>query len=293
MITVFTPTFNRANYLTRLYNSLVNQTYKEFEWIVVDDGSEDNTSELIKSFILDDKIKITYAYTSNNGKHRALNLGARISNGDWIFFLDSDDWMFDNSLEILSQHILEIKSKNKINEYGAICGLCENVYGKIIGTTFKGYVLDTDIFSATIKYKISGDKAWAVRADLLKKYPFPEFDGEKFITESVWFNRITKLGYKARYFNTIIKKVEYLNDGLSSKYNSLLASNWNGTLIYYNEYMNCIIDNKIHVLSTIKNYIKIALVGKKNKKDLLDGLDEVIYNKYKTDIDEIIKSYNL
>lgn len=101
MITVFTPTYNRENTLARLYESLKEQTYKDFEWLIVDDGSTDSTSSLIQKFQEENIIQIRYYYTSNGGKHRAINFGVKKANGELFFIVDSDDYVMPNVLEII------------------------------------------------------------------------------------------------------------------------------------------------------------------------------------------------
>ena len=98
MITVFTPAYNRANLLDRLYASLVNQQCKDFEWLIVDDGSSDNTKDVVNSFIQDNKIDIRYIYQDNKGKHVAFNTGVKNANGNLFFCVDSDDFLSDNCI---------------------------------------------------------------------------------------------------------------------------------------------------------------------------------------------------
>lgn len=286
MITIFTPTYNRGKYLSRVYNSLLSQSYKDFQWLIIDDGSIDDTKNLVKTFIDEKRMDIRYVYTPNGGKHRAINLAATIAKTPWFFFLDSDDWLLPDGLEILNYHIEQIEVDKE--RYCALCGLCKNINGRVIGTTFRGDILDVNILDADI-YKITGDKAWAVRTDLLVKYPFPEFKGENFVTESTWFNLIASIGYIARYFNTSIKKVEYLNDGLSSAYTKLLAENWQGTLRYYNDYFRLRINYKNQVFRMLQSFLSVCRVKNISVSEAIQCIDKDVYRIYKRDIDALAR----
>ncbi len=109
MITIFTPTYNRAYSLPRLYESLKKQTYNNFEWVLVNDGSTDNTDEIVKPWLNDNVITINYIKQENGGKHRAINKGVEVAKGDYFFIVDSDDFLPEKSLELVQQHIEEIK----------------------------------------------------------------------------------------------------------------------------------------------------------------------------------------
>ena len=137
-ITVFTPTYNRAYSLKRLFDSLVNQTYKDFEWVIVDDGSTDNTEELVEYFQKQyTNFLILYKKTENGGKHRAINRGMKLVNGDMILFVDSDDWLRKDALEWIAKVEASIPENEKEN-YAGVQGLCIHANGELIGKTFCG-----------------------------------------------------------------------------------------------------------------------------------------------------------
>jgi glycosyltransferase involved in cell wall biosynthesis len=209
-ITVFTPTYNRANLLPKLYESLKKQTFKDFEWLIVDDGSNDKTESVIKNFISESKIKIRYYYQINGGKHRAINKALQLANGKFFFIVDSDDILPENSLELISTYSNKIDSKE-------ICGVVGRIYykngEKLNNDPSKGEIIANTI-ELRYKHNIHGDLAEVVLTDILKKYPFPEFEGEKFCAESLVFNRIAK-NYKLYFFDKCIYFCEYLEDGLS------------------------------------------------------------------------------
>ncbi len=117
LITVFTPTFNRATIIPKLYNSLVNQSFRDFEWIVVDDGSTDNTEAIFKNWVKESVFPIRYIKVQNGGKHRAINLGVNIAQGELFFIVDSDDVLLPDSLELIASKYSEIKDDSQF------CGL--------------------------------------------------------------------------------------------------------------------------------------------------------------------------
>lgn len=213
-ITIFTPTYNRAYTIKTLYDSLKQQTFRDFEWIVIDDGSTDNTQKLfddIKNDVHD--FPITYLYTKNQGKHCAVNRAVGMASGRLFFIVDSDDSLPKNSLEIIEKYENSLSSEEK-EFFAGVAGLRGSEDGSILGTTFEGDYLDVTYLNAPSK-NIYGDKAEVYYTEILKKYPFPQFNNEKFIPESTVWNVIAADGYKLRYFNTIIYFGEYLEDGLT------------------------------------------------------------------------------
>lgn len=208
MITVFTPTYNRANLLPRLYESLKKQTFKDFEWLIVDDGSADGTRDLVGRWIKERLIDIRYYCQENGGKHRAINRGAQLAKGEWFFIVDSDDYLPDNSLEIASKWIDTIKDDDS---FAGVCGVKKDITEKIdCGFNFE-FLDASPLYGTEISRT---DKAEIFRTSILKGFPFPDFPGERFCAESLVWNRIG-LHYKLRYFNEIIYRFEYLDDGLS------------------------------------------------------------------------------
>lgn len=223
--TVFTPTYNRADLLNDLYSSLLNQTFSDFEWIIVDDGSIDNTKETVYRFIQEKKIKIKYHKVVNGGKHRAINIGLDLSCGKVFAIVDSDDKLTDNAIEKINSYFREIEHSNK-----KFCGVSANKgfnENEMIGTTFTERYVDAKS-NERGKYNISGDKFEVYYTAILKKYKFPTFDGENFLSEIIVWNRLAKDGYLLRWFNDTIYICEYLDDGLTSNNLKILAKNPQG-----------------------------------------------------------------
>jgi glycosyltransferase involved in cell wall biosynthesis len=217
MITIFTPTYNRAQLLPQLYNSLCRQTSKQFEWIIVDDGSKDNTSNLIKKWIKKNNgFKIIYVYKKNGGKHTAINIGTRIAKYNWFFIVDDDDYLKEDAIQSAISWIEDLKNKKK---FAAISGTKTFSNGKTIGGSFakkNGTYIDAKNTERK-KYGLCGDKAEIYRTDILRKYPFPVFKGEKFLSECAVGDAIATDGYMIRWYDYPLMVCEYRDDGLSYK----------------------------------------------------------------------------
>lgn len=230
-ITVFTPAYNRGYIIDNLYQSLRRQTYKNFEWVVVDDGSTDDTEEKFKEYLADDNFfPIIYKKVDNGGKHRAVNKGIELASGEMFFIVDSDDYLTDNSLE----RIVEVEKSIPVNEkekFGGVCGLKGFSETEMVGKTYEGEYLDITSLDRP-QYGIDGDKSEVFYTEILKKYPFPEFENEKYVTPCVVWDKIAFDGYKLRFFNDIVYICEYLPDGLTYQFWTLLNKNPRGYGIY-------------------------------------------------------------
>lgn len=246
VVTVFTATYNRGYSLQRLYNSLVAQINTQFEWIIIDDGSNDNTKDIVNKFIDENKLIINYLYKINEGKHIAINQGAVMALGEWFFIVDSDDYLTDNSIDIVIKQCNQIKNSIEIIGVAGLKGdnngktwmkygsEKKEKFNKLQEKINKLEYIDLTSTDYRYKYKIKGDRAEVIRTSVLRKHLFPKFDSEKFISEGyLWFS-LSKAGYKIRWFNQIIYIAEYLSDGLSNNYKQLLKQNWQGTCFHAN-----------------------------------------------------------
>lgn len=227
--TVFTPTYNRAYILDKLYQSLKRQTCTEFEWVVVDDGSVDDTEKLFKKWMKENnKFKINYLKVENGGKQKAVNRGLEVANGKMFFIVDSDDHLTDDAIEKI------IKYENTISNYGnyaGVAGLMSHTNNQVIGKNNKKNIIDCTSLEREI-YNIVGDKSEVFYTDLLQRYKFPEIKDEKFVTECTVWDEIAYNNYKIRWFNEAIVKGDYLEDGYTNKAQSLYLKNPIGYLVY-------------------------------------------------------------
>ncbi|EID32337.1 glycosyltransferase, group 2 family protein [Prevotella sp. oral taxon 306 str. F0472] len=213
LITVFTPTFNRVDFLPKVYSSLKKQEYRDFEWLIVDDGSSDNTETVINDFILEDEILIHYIKQPNSGKHKAINKGVSVAKGELFLILDSDDTLPKDSLLNINQHYVDIKDNSSI---GGVCGLMAHHDGTIIGERKISSSMNLSSIEMRYKYGFVGDVCEVFKTDVLREFPFPEIENEKFCPEALVWNRIATK-YKLHYFNEVIYYRDYLDDGLTSK----------------------------------------------------------------------------
>lgn len=210
-ITILTPAYNRAYSLKRLYDSLVNQTKSNFEWLIVDDGSTDNTEELVQNLLSEKKIKIKYIKQKNGGKHRALNKAIKEIKNEMTFIVDSDDYLTSDAIETIDYYYEKYKDTHNLCGYSFLRGYPN---GHVNGPKYKEDEYISDYFTCRLNENNWGDKAEVYFTKYLKETPFVEIPGEKFLVESyVW----GKLGYKYNtlYVNKIIYIGDYLDDGLT------------------------------------------------------------------------------
>ncbi|MBD1906687.1 glycosyltransferase family 2 protein [Funiculus sociatus GB2-A5] len=214
VFTAFTPTYNRAYTLHRVYESLKAQTYRDFEWLIVDDGSTDNTCELVEQWHKEADFPIRYLYQENSGKYIAWNRGVQEARGKLFLCFDSDDACVPEALERLKYHWDSIPEPRKSIFSSVVC-LCEERNGKLIGTRFPQEITDSDYLEIHYKFKVKGDKWGFDKTEILSRFPFPVLKGEKLIGESLVWNAIARNNFKTRFVNEVLKIVEYLPDGLT------------------------------------------------------------------------------
>ncbi|TDB60654.1 glycosyltransferase family A protein [Photorhabdus khanii] len=205
LFTVFTPTYNRAHVLHRVYDSLCQQTFRNFEWLIIDDGSTDNTSHLIKNWHREANFPIRYIWQKNSHKKTAFNRGVREAHGEFFLPADSDDYFKPNALERLAYHWFTIP-ENERKYFAGICGLCSNELGEVVGDKFPAsckWGVDSNSLEIRYLYKIRGEKWGFSRTDILRKYPFPDhLPGH--VPENVIWTPIA-LKYKTRFINEILR----------------------------------------------------------------------------------------
>lgn len=210
MITVFTPTYNRGHLLLELYRSLEAQTSKNFEWLVVDDGSSDDTSNVLKALSLKASFPIRYYYKENGGKHTAINIGVKEAKGDLFFIVDSDDCLPPTSLETLQKYYSQIEYDDNFVGVG---GLIAHRNGEQVS---QGIHQVTNAMTIEMMYKVKtqGDFAEAYKTSMMRQCPFPEIRGERFCPEVLVWNRLTQRR-KVRFFPEVIYYRDYLGGGLT------------------------------------------------------------------------------
>ena len=254
MITILTPAYNRGHLLEKLYQSLVEQDFEDFEWVIVDDGSSDSTTNIVDKFIQDKKINISYIKQSNGGKHRALNRGVIESKGELILIVDSDDSLPKNSLSVINRYYLEIKDNPLI---GGVCGLMAHHDGTIIGERKICSSMNLSSIEMRYKYGFVGDICEVFKTEILREFPFPEIENEKFCPEALVWNRIATK-YKLHYFNEVIYYRDYLDGGLTSKIVRIRMNSPIASMICYAELNQLDIPFKDKVKAAV-NYWRFRL----------------------------------
>jgi glycosyltransferase involved in cell wall biosynthesis len=204
--TVLTPTYNRAHTLTGAYESLCDQTFQDFEWVIVDDGSTDGTKELVSSW--KSFFPIRYTWKPNGGTHTAVNIGIAQAAGEFVVILDSDDRCVPRALERLDYFWRQIASPERFSNLVARCFSGD---GSVLGNPLP--LEHVDVFNLGDALAIVGhtDRWGMIRTDILKRFRYPEFSNERFIPEGVVWNRILN---GVRYVNEPLPMAGYAPRGL-------------------------------------------------------------------------------
>lgn len=214
LFTVFTPTYNRAHTISRVYESLKVQTFRDFEWLIVDDGSKDNTKDVIKGFAAEADFPIRYVYKENGGKHTARNLAMQYAKGELFLVLDSDDSCVPEALERFAYHWFSIPEERR-KEFSGVCALCRTQSGAIVGKKFPADVFESNNLEIVYRYRITGEKWRFHRTDVLKEFPFPEPKRKvsNYQDGIIWMKIARK--YKELYINEPLRIYHESGDGLS------------------------------------------------------------------------------
>lgn len=266
MITVFTPTYNRAKTLPRLYESLLSQTDKRFEWLIIDDGSTDTTEELVRNYMKDCAFEIRYIKRENWGLSQTINQGVELARGDIFFRIDSDDFATPDAIETIysNWHLVEGDE--------SLCGLV------FLKQSFSG---DGDVASCPLTeitrsnffdyrnlYTCYVDMAEVIKTDVMRKYKLEKFNEEKFCPEGVIWNRMS-LKYDAIYIPSPIYMYKYIEDGFTMNVRRILRKNPMGASTFFAELFQ---HSNMRVLFYVKNaisYWRYALINGRSWKEKL------------------------
>lgn len=210
-LTVFTPAFNRAHTLGRTYESLCNQTCKDFEWLIIDDGSSDGTRELVEDWKTEGKILIRYIWQENQGMHGAHNTAYKNIKTLLNTCIDSDDWMPNDAVE----KIVSFWKEHGSEEVAGIMGLDTDTNGNIIGATFPTNLVKTTLRGYYEEHKGRGDKKLVYRTDVINQYAeYPIFDNERYVGLAYKYYLVDE-DYPLLTLNEVLVIVDYQDDGSS------------------------------------------------------------------------------
>ena len=287
LITVFTPAFNRAHTIWRTYQSLCRQTCKDFIWMVIDDGSTDNTAELVLKWKENSEFEIIYIYQQNQGMHGAHNTAYQNITTELNVCIDSDDYMPEGAIELITN----FWRNNGSEKYAGIIGLDVDLNQQIIGTEFPNNLKETtltDFYANGGK----GDKKLVYRTEVIKKYPeYPIFDNEKYVGLAYKYMLIDQ-NYTLLTINKPLVVVEYQQDGSS---NNMLRQYWNNPkgFAFYRKtemvlaptlkrrFMSCIHYVSSSIISKNKNFIKESPKKLLTILSILPGFGLFLYIKFK------------
>ena len=269
-ISILTATYNRANLLSKLYESIVYNLKKDIdvEWLIMDDGSIDNTKEVVQKFIEKNNIEIRYFYQENQGKMQSINNLIEGAHGELIIECDSDDYFTNNAFEMIKKSF----EKNVKKEYYALCFLKYDQTGKNMGKNFKNEI--SKMFDLYFKEGENGEKALVFNTEIRKQYKYELENGERFITEARMFHKMDEK-YNIICVNEPIMICEYQIEGYTKNINKQFIENPYGYFNYFNE----ILQKDMRGVSfrkrlyAIKHYILFAtLINQKKIVKQVNGL---------------------
>lgn len=258
-LTVFTPAYNRAHTIGRTYESLLRQTCKDFEWLVVDDGSTDNTRQLVQGWIDENKIPIRYIRQENQGMHGAHNTAYRNIHTELNTCIDSDDWMPDDAVE----KIVGFWERYGSDKFAGMVGLDQTEDGAVIGTAFPASLKATTL-QGYYAGGGRGDKKLVYRTDIIRKYPeYPLFEGERYVGLAYKYMLVDR-DYQLLTLNEPLVTVEYQPDGSSYNMYSQYWRNPKGFSFFRKTEMVCAPTFKRRFVSCI-HYVASSIIARNRR----------------------------
>lgn len=295
MLSIITPTYNRAAALSDLRTCLMKQTCTLFEWLIVDDGSVDSTRELVEEWIRsnDSGFSIRYLWRENGGKHRAVNMGVLNAAGDYIWVVDSDDCPTPTAVEHIESW-LELLPEEEGGRVVGVSGLKASRDGVVIGGV-PSFSRRANYIEATNLQRrqrgLGGDKAEVYRRSVMVEHPFPEFSGETFIGEESAWNAIAAEGNVLRWYNSVLCVCEYRPDGLTANVVSLLDRNLNGAFLVVRQHLEYM--PYVYGVSAISALYRVPSVRALAASDIASRLQTAVLNVYLGRLLFVLRAYVL
>lgn len=261
LFTVFTATLNRAHTLPRVLDCLERQTLRDFEWLIVDDGSTDDTRALVADWRSRTDFPVRYVYQDHAGKHVAFNRGVREAAGRFFLPLDSDDGAVPQALERFKFHWESIPAHRR-ERFSAVTALRMYENGAGIGERFAKEVVDSESLEQYFKYRARGDTWGFQRTSILKSYPFPEPPGFLYVSESVvWFAIARR--FKTRFVNDYLG-INYEGDTAQPRMSSLTVASAQGRLVFHKAVIEDYLDKAVRaprvMVESLINYSRYSFI---------------------------------
>ena len=234
--TVATSTYNRIHTLPVVYQSLLEQTYRDFEWVIVDDGSTDDTKAVVDNWIASSPFLIRYFYQENQHKKVAFNKAVKEANGELLLNWDSDDGAVPEALQTFAEAWESIPKAERDSFVGVTC-LCKRADGTTVGDEFPSDPFDSDTLESSYVMNIKGEKWGFQRRDVLQSFPFPDWV-PGLVPEGYVWNQIA-LEYKTRYINSKLRIYNHSSDSLTDALNQFDPSQiLEGRILYYRHFLD-------------------------------------------------------
>ncbi|EPC8421007.1 MULTISPECIES: glycosyltransferase family 2 protein [Bacillus cereus group] len=269
-LTIFTPTYNRAYCLQGCYESLKQQTCKDFIWLIIDDGSDDYTKELVQSWISEDCISIRYYWQVNQGMHGAHNAAYEMIDTELNVCIDSDDSMPSDAVE----KIISFWDENGSDQVSGIIALDLYKDGTVIGSKLPLNLNRSTLFNLYNKHGVTGDKKLVYRTELTRKYPYPVFKNEKYVGLAYKYYMLDQK-YEMLLMNEALCYVEYMLDGSSMNMLSQYCKNPKGFAFYRKELMKLPFANRLFKYRQAVHYVSSSIIAK-NKKFIKESPCKVL-----------------
>ncbi|HEP1843358.1 TPA: glycosyltransferase family 2 protein [Streptococcus suis] len=240
MLYIFTPTYNRKHHLQQLYVSLLQQINRNFIWLLIDDGSSDQTNELVKEWQDDNQIQIIYEYQKNQGKHAAYNKALEIMGNDGFHVcVDSDDILSNEAVDIILQDCLRV---SKLEEYVGVVYPKMERKSQLETKWLPAEVNSVAIPDIKLKFGLNIETCIVIKNEIASQYRFPIFESETFLSEETFYIFLSNYGSFIPY-NSAVYYFDYLEGGLTNNIFSIWLRNPIGTLYFLNLRIQYILDN--------------------------------------------------
>ncbi len=277
-ITIVTPSYNRAHTLTRVYDSLKKQTFRDFKWIIMDDGSTDNTKEIVDNFKSEGLLEIEYFWNENQHKFITVFEGIKKVTSQYFMIVDSDDSYPTDSLQILFDEVEKISNQD---EYISVIGLSQYTDGKIVGNQYPNNGFDGSIFDMRYKYKVRGDKfgifITKTYQQLLKNFDYSPYKNKGYIPQSVFFNTYDADGVQTKFVNKVVRNYHLDDDDVNSVSNTRwTGKNTFGLMEGYRSFLNSygakLFSYPKALIRNLVGYQVYSMINKRGLSEINKGL---------------------